>query len=78
MSAAELKGIKHNLIDWITELSDTELISFLDGIRISRAKKDWWEELSDSQKSQVLAGLKDADKGNLVSSEVFWDKLKNA
>ena len=78
MSAAEIKGIKHNLVDWINHLSDVELISFLDGIRISRVKKDWWDELSDAQKSKVLAGLKDADKGNLFSSKVFWDKLKNA
>ena len=47
MSAAELNGIKLNLVAWINQLSDTELITFLDGIRASRAKDDWWEELSD-------------------------------
>jgi hypothetical protein len=78
MSAAELKAIKHNLVSWIGQLSDTELIGFLNGIRIARTKEDWWDELSDAQKKQVLAGLKDADKGKLLSSESFWDKLSNA
>jgi hypothetical protein len=78
MSAAELNGIKLNLIAWINQLSDTELITFLDGIRASRAKDDWWEELSDKQKEQVLAGIKDADKGKLSSSKEFWNKLKHA
>lgn len=58
MSAAELNGIKLNLIAWINQLSDTELITFLDGIRVSRAKNDWWEELSDNQKKHILAGIK--------------------
>jgi hypothetical protein len=78
MSTAELNGVKLNLIAWINQLSDTELISFLDGIRASRAKNDWWEELSDKQKKQVLAGINDADKGKLSSSKEFWNKLKNA
>ena len=78
MSAAELNGIKLNLIAWINQLSDTDLISLLDGLRISRTKNDWWEELSDSQKKQIIAGLKDADNGNLSSSKEFWSKLKNA
>jgi hypothetical protein len=78
MSAAEINGIKLNLIAWINQLSDTELITFLDGIRVSKAKNDWWDELSDKQKKHVLAGIKDADTGKLSSSTEFWSKLKNA
>ncbi len=78
MSAAELNGIKLNLIAWINQLSDTDLITFLDGIRASRVKEDWWDELSDKQKKQVLAGIKDADNGKVSSSKEFWNKLKNA
>ncbi|HXB12603.1 MAG TPA: hypothetical protein VNZ45_11485 [Bacteroidia bacterium] len=75
MSAAEINGIKLSLIGWINQLSDTELITFLDGIRISKAKNDWWDELSDKQKKHVLAGIKDADKGKLSSSKEFWNKF---
>ena len=77
MSAAEINGIKLSLIGWINQLSDSQLITFLDGIRASRAKSDWWEELSDQQKKQVLAGIDDADNGKLSSSKEFWNKLRN-
>ncbi|MCG3166830.1 MAG: hypothetical protein POELPBGB_02613 [Bacteroidia bacterium] len=78
MSAAELNGIKLSLIAWINQLSDVDVISFLDGLRKSRAKEDWWDELSDLQKKQILQGLKDAETGKLLSSDEFWNKLKNA
>ncbi len=78
MSAAEVNGIKLNLIAWINQLSDVDVISFLDGLRKSRAKEDWWNELSDAQKKQILDGLKDAENGKLISSDDFWKKLKNA
>jgi len=78
MSTAELNGIKLDLIAWINQLSDSDLIFFLDGLRVSRDKKDWWEELSTAQKKQVLAGLKDAEEGRVMDSETFWKKLNNA
>jgi hypothetical protein len=78
MSTAELNGIKLNLIDWINQLSDTDLISFLDGLRVSRIKSEWWEELTIAQKKQVLAGLKDAEEGKVMDSRKFWKSLNNA
>jgi hypothetical protein len=41
VSTAELNSIKLNLIAWINQLSDADVIGFLDGLRISRAKTDW-------------------------------------
>ena len=78
MSTAELNEIKLNLIAWINQISDADLISLLEGIRSSRSKGDWWDELSAQQKKIILSGLKDAEAGNLVSSRTFWKKLKNA
>jgi len=78
MSTAELNGIKLDLIGWINQLSDTDLIQFLDGLRISREKNDWWEELTATQKKQILAGVKDADDGKVMDSKKFWKNLHNA
>ena len=78
MSTSELNKIKLNLIAWINQLSDTDLISFLEGIRNSRSKGDWWDELSSDQKKIILSGLKDAENGKLISSGDFWKNLKNA
>jgi hypothetical protein len=56
------------------ELEISAVIYFLDGLRISRDKKDWWEELPTAQKKQVLAGLKDAEEGKVMDSETFRKK----
>lgn len=78
MSTAEINSIKLNLIAWINQLSDTELITFLDGIRVSRAKNDWWKELSGAEKKQIIAGIKDADTGKLSSPKEFRNKLRHS
>jgi len=77
MSIAKLNEIKLNLIAWINQISDADLISLLEGIRSSRSKGDWWDELSAQQKKIILSGLKDAETGNLITSRAFWKKLKN-
>lgn len=77
MSSAELNTIKLNLISWINQLSDTDLISFLDGLRVSNAKSDWWNKLSAAQKKQVLAGLKDAENNKVMKSEKYWKILSD-
>lgn len=78
MSSAELNSIKLSLISWINQLSDKELITFLEGLRTSSSKNDWWSALSVEQKKQVLAGLKDAEDGKVSDSGKFWKTLKNA
>ena len=78
MSTAELNSIKLNLIAWISQLSDADVIGFLDGLRISRAKTDWWEELSPAQQKEILSGMKDAEEGKVMDSSKFWENLKNA
>jgi hypothetical protein len=78
MSTADLNQIKLNLIAWINQISDADLISLLEGIRSSRSKGDWWDDLSSQQKKIILSGLKDAEEGNLISSRMFWKRLKNA
>jgi hypothetical protein len=77
MSVSEIKKTKLDLITWIEGLSDINMLTVLDELRNSEKNKDWWDELNDNQKQQINAGLLDAEKGNVHSSEVFWDKLKN-
>ena len=77
MSTAELKQIKVNLVTWINQLSGNDLITFLEGVRISSANTDWWEGLSTDQKKQILSGIKDTDEGRVMESKEFWESLSN-
>jgi hypothetical protein len=77
MSVAEIKKTKLDLIAWIEQLSDTNMLTVLDGLRNSRTNKDWWDDLTEGQQRQINEGLEDAENGRIVSSVAFWEKLKN-
>ena len=77
MSVAEIRKTKLDLIAWIEQLSDVNMLTVLDGLRNSKSDKDWWDELSENQKQHINEGLADAENGRVVSSAVFWDRLKN-
>jgi hypothetical protein len=77
MSTAELNKKKLDLIAWINRLSDENIIEFLDGLKKSKSKNDWWEELSVNQQKMLQNGLDDIENGNVISSTQFWKELKN-
>jgi hypothetical protein len=77
MSVAEIKKTKSDLIAWIEALSDVNLLTVLNGLKDSQSEKDWWDDLSENQKRRINEGLEDARNGRVMSSEIFWKKLKN-
>jgi hypothetical protein len=77
MSTAELNKKKLELIAWINRLSDENTIEFLEGLKMSKSKVDWWDELSTNQQKMIQNGLADFDNGNVISSAQFWEELKN-
>ncbi len=77
MSIAEIKQTKSNLIAWIEQLSDTNMLSFLESLKNSKSDNDWWNELSEIQRNYINEGLNDDENGRTVSSAEFWNKLKN-
>ena len=78
MSTSEIKETKSNLIAWINQLSDSKMLTFLDGLRNTKSEHDWWDDLSDSQKQEINEGIADAEAGRVITSEEFWSRLKNA
>ena len=78
MSSAELNQKKLDLIAWINRLSDENIIEFLDGLKRSKSKDDWWDGLSENQQKMLQNGIDDIENGNVISSNQFWEALKNA
>jgi len=77
MSVAEIEKTRSNLIEWIEKLSDTGMLSLLDGLRTtSKSETDWWDDLSESQQAHINEGLNDVENGGTISANTFWDKLK--
>lgn len=77
MSTAELNKKKLDLIAWIHRLTDEDVIEFLDGLKASETRADWWDDLSVTQQQMIKSGMKDIDSGNVLSSSQFWNALKN-
>ena len=77
MSSAELNQKKLDLIAWINRLSDENIIEFLDGLKRSKSKDDWWDGLSENQQKILQNGIDDIENGNVISSTQFWEALKN-
>jgi hypothetical protein len=60
------EAIKLELIQWLTKLEDDETLDYLKVVKdSSNSNSDWWDELSDEQKSGIESGLKDVDNGRV-------------
>ncbi|MCQ6960075.1 hypothetical protein [Mucilaginibacter aquariorum] len=78
MSIAEIKRAKLGLIAWIEQLSDTNMLSFLESLKDSKSDKDWWDTLTEDEIRHINEGIVDADNGRMIPSEELWKKLKDA
>jgi hypothetical protein len=61
-----LQNTKIELIQWLTTLDDKSLIQKILELRKSETK-DWWNEISESEKISIEKGLSDADNGKVNS-----------
>jgi len=59
-----IQNAKIDLIQWLTTLEDSSLIQKIMDLRDSETK-DWWNEISESERESVELGLSDADTGKL-------------
>lgn len=76
MSTADLNKIKLDLIAWINDLSDENVLAFMNGVRQSHTTEDWWDQLSNTQRESIEAGLKDVEAGRVMGSQAFHKILK--
>jgi len=61
-------AIKLELIQWLTKLEDNETLDYLKVVKDSCDKNtDWWNDLSEEQKSGIGRGLSDIDAGRIHS-----------
>ncbi len=61
-----IQNMKIELIQWLTTLDDKYLIQKILDLRKSQTK-DWWNEISDAEKSSIEKGISDAEDGKLNS-----------
>ncbi len=78
MSTAEFNLLREELVQWVSSLNDSSLLNLLNSIKLSRTKsdKDWWDDLTEEQKTNIQMGLRDLNEGRTMPSEEFMKQLK--
>lgn len=79
MSTAELNNTRKELVGWIKSLTDDSILCLLNSVKLSSEGKtaDWWEELTESDRVNILSGIRDYQQGDTMSSQDFWNGLTN-
>jgi len=63
------------LIEWLKNLDDDEIISYLKIVKNSKeSNSDWWDDLTDDQKLAVQRGLDDIDNGRITPHNEITQK----
>lgn len=61
----DIKNAKIELIQWLTTLEDKSIIKKIIELRKSESK-DWWNDISESEKKSIDKGISEAENGDLV------------
>ncbi len=70
-----LAADKLELIEWLKNLDDDEIISYLKIVKNSKeSNSDWWDDLTDDQKLAVQRGLDDIDNGRITPHNEITQK----
>ncbi|WP_437373754.1 hypothetical protein [Maribacter litoralis] len=79
MSTSELNKTKKELVGWIQSLTDDSMLGLLSSVKLSSEGKssDWWEGLAESDRVNILGGIRDYQQGETMKSGEFWNGLTN-
>lgn len=68
-----IKTLKYEIIEWVTETKDTSLLETLKSIKDSKPTDiDWYDKLGDEEISSINRGIKNHEKGEVLTSREFW------
>lgn len=65
---------KISLIRWITHLNDENILSKIESLQ--KAESDWWDLISDEEKSEIEQGLAEMERGETKSHDEVMSKYK--
>lgn len=66
---------KLQLIEWLARLNNTTVLKQFIALKKER-DKDWWDQISDDEKSEIEEGLAQANRGEVVAHKEVMAKYK--
>ena len=71
----DLQAEKIRLIEWIAGLNDA--ITLQEFIDLKKQKEeDWWDRISEQERAEILEGLSEASKGEVIPHDQVMAKCK--
>lgn len=67
--------IKNEIIEWIFDPENEDLLETLKLIKESSDGTDWYDKLTDSEKKSIEKGVSDHQSGKTLTSDELWDKI---
>lgn len=68
-----IQTLKYEIIEWITKTNDNSLLNTLKSIKDSNATSaDWYDELNKEEFESMNRGIKNHEKGEVLTSKEFW------
>lgn len=64
MATTSIQERKLELIQWLSVIEDVSVLDKLAELK-DQCTRDWWDEISESEKESISKGLLDADAGRL-------------
>ena len=65
---------KVSIISWIANINDERVLSKIEDIQDS--EPDWWDLISNEEKSEIEQGLAEIERGETVTHEEVMSKYK--
>lgn len=69
-----LEARKHRIVDYLAELDDEALILQIENLLFPRT--DWWDAISEQDKTSILKGMEDAESGKKTDFNAFIKNLR--
>lgn len=66
---------KLHLIEWLARLNNTAVLKQFIALK-NEQEKDWWDQISAEEKSEIEEGLAQANKGEVVDHKEVMAKYK--
>jgi len=57
---------KLKLIEWISNLKDDSIIERIKILKENQLVRDWWDEISEEEKTAIEKGLEDIKAGRVI------------
>ena len=70
-----IQAEKHSLIEYITQVKDSSIIEKIKDF-IKANERDFWNDLTKEQKSEIKQGMKELDRGEKIDYEKVMSQYR--